>query len=137
MKIYIFGNGNISFEDFRKYYELPVCHLLEKEREAVFLVCDFKGTDTLAMELLKSKTSNVKVFHVGEKPRYFPDKFKTNAASWEINGGFKSDEERDEAVSALCTHFLAVDFNSDDQRKSGTLRSIERCIATGKIRIGE
>ncbi len=135
MQVYIFGNGNISFDDFRKHYEEPIKRILESDNDAGFLLCDFRGTDTLAMELLKSKTSNVTVFHVGEKPRYFPDKFKTKARGWKVVGGFESDEQRDIEVAKLCTHFLAKDFNSDEKRKSGTLKSIEFCIELGRVNL--
>ncbi len=133
MQVYIFGNGNISFDDFKKHYEESINRILESDNNAEFLLCDFRGTDTLAMELLKSKTSNVTVFHVGEKPRYFPDKFKTKTSEWKIIGRFESDEQRDAEVAKLCTHFLAKDFNSDEKRKSGTLKSIEYCLELGKI----
>ena len=134
MTIYVFGNGNVSFEDFRKYYEEPMLRALETPGVA-FVLCDFRGTDVLAMELLKSLSANVKLYHVGERPRYFPDKYKTKAAEWLVNGGFGSDEERDHAAIDDCTHFLAIDFNSDAKRKSGTQRNIERCEAFGKTRL--
>lgn len=133
MTVYVFGNGNISFDDFRTHYEEPVSRTLASHPDAQFILCDFRGTDVLAMELLKSKTPNVTVLHVGERPRYFPDKFKTKAGEWKVIGGFASDEERDAAASEQCTHFLAKDFNSDAKRKSGTGKSIERCIALGKV----
>lgn len=135
MQVYVFGNGNISFEDFRKYYEEPIIRIVESNSDATFLVCDFRGTDTLVMELLKSITSNVIVFHVGERPRYFPDKFKTKANAWKVVGGFESDDQRDTEAASTCTHFLAQDFNSDEKRKSGTLKNIEKCIALGKHQI--
>lgn len=136
MKIYIFGNGNISFGDFKQYYELPVNDALKQDQSAVFLICDFRGTDVLAAELLKSKTPNVILLHVGEKPRYFPDKFKTESGNWALSGGFKNDAERDRAAIDQCSHFIAMDFNSDTKRKSGTLKNIELCISLGKIRLG-
>lgn len=135
MHIYVFGNGNISFDDFKTFYEQPLSRILAGEKNVEFLLCDFRGTDTLTMEFLKSKTSNVKVFHVGEKPRYYPDKFKTEAGSWTLVGGFSSDEERDEAAINSCTHFLGKDFNSDDKRKSGTQKNIEQCLLAGKMKI--
>ncbi len=134
MKIYIFGNGNISFSDFKEFYEKPLSNFMERE-DVEFLLCDFRGVDTLAMELLKTVSSNVSVFHVGEKPRYFPDKFKTKVKDWKINGGFENDEHRDKECIKRCTHFLAIDFNSDSNRKSGTQKNIEVCEELRKIRI--
>jgi hypothetical protein len=42
---------------------------------------------------------------------------------------------RDEAAIEACTHFLAHDINSDENRKSGTQRNIERCLELGKERV--
>jgi len=92
--------------------------------------------DTLTLELLKCSTEKVRVFHVGERPRYLPDTYRTLVARWTLVGGFLSDGARDAAAIDACTHFLAHDVNSDAQRKSGTLRNIERCLALGKVRVG-
>jgi hypothetical protein len=135
MNIYIFGNGNISFEDYQLHYQAPILRMLETHKDATFLVCEFRGTDTLTLELLKSRTAKVKVFHVGSRPRYFPDKFRTKADAWEVIGGFGNDAQRDAAVAELCTHFIANDFNSDEKRKSGTLKNIELCLSLGKMRV--
>ena len=134
MKLYIFGNGNISFRDFISYYENPLRNLLE-QAETHFILCDFRGVDTLTMEVLKSETKKTSIYHIGEKPRYLPDCFRTKVSQWELVGGFTSDRERDSAAIQSCTHFLATDFNSDERRKSGTERNIEKCLALGKIRI--
>ena len=87
-------------------------------------MCDYKGVDTLVMELLKSEASKVTVYHIGERPRYLPDKYKTKVSGWKLIGGFETDEARDMAAIESCSHYLAVDFNSDEQRKSGTLKNI-------------
>lgn len=131
MNIYIFGNGNISFPDFKKHYEQIIQPYLDDDAIS-FSVGDFRGADTLAMELLKCATPNVTVYHVGDKPRYLPDKFNTQVGHWTILGGFKNDAERDMAAIENCTHFIAIDFNSDSQRKSGTLKNIEVCRELGK-----
>ena len=134
MKVYIFGNGNIKFSDFEQLYLKPIYALLPKEKPE-FFVCDFRGTDTLMMEFLKSETPNVSVLHIGEKPRYLPDKYRTKVSQWKIIGGFVDDQSRDEYAINACTHFLATDFNSNEKRKSGTLKNIEKCLSLGKVRI--
>lgn len=48
-------------------------------------------------------------------------------------GNFKTDQERDRAAIERCTHYLAIDFNSDEKRKSGTLKNIELCNERGKL----
>lgn len=134
MKIYVFGNGNLSFQGFQNHYGrlLKTVFFL---REVSFLVCDFRGVDTLTLEWLKCVSPDVTVFHVGKRPRYLPDRFRTYVDSWTILGGFKSDEDRDAAALDACTHFLATDFNSDENRKSGTQRNIEHALELGKLRI--
>lgn len=134
MNIYLFGNGNTSFADFRTHYEEIINRYLDDE-SVHFSLCDFRGTDTLSMELLKCTTSRVSVYHIGERPRYLPDKFKTKVSEWKILGGFENDEQRDLEVIRHCTHFIAVDFNSDGKRTSGTQKNIDRCEALGKIRL--
>ena len=134
MNIYIFGNGNTSFSDFRKHYEEVINRYVNDDTVA-FSLCDFKGIDTLAMELLKCTSANVSIYHIGEKPRYFPDSFKTKVTNWKVLGGYENDTQRDEAIISNCTHYLAIDFNSDSKRKSGTQKNIDRCESLGKIRL--
>jgi len=135
MKVYIFGNGNINYSDFEELYVKPIKRLTEEN--AHFIVCDFRGVDTLVMEYLKSESDKVSIIHIGEKPRYLPDKFRTKVSQWEIKGGFEDDKSRDNYAISSCTHFIATDFNSDDKRKSGTQQNIELCKSLGKIRIDD
>lgn len=133
MYLYIFGNGNLSFNDFLIHYRTPLSGL---DLGGVhFLVCDFRGADTLTMEYLKHLTPNVRIFHIGEQPRYLPDKYCTEVSRWRLVGGFDSDASRDAAAIEACTHFLAHDANSTPDHKSGTLRNIERCLTLGKHRL--
>jgi hypothetical protein len=131
MKIFVFGNGNLSFQLFLECYVSPLTAIAEKENTH-FILCDFRGVDTLMMEFLKCKTASVTIYHMGEKPRYLPDAFKTETKNWTLIGGFSSDKERDEAAIDNCTHFLAYDFNSDENRKSGTLKNIQRALRQNK-----
>ena len=132
-KIYVSGNGNVTWENFHQFYIEPLKKLNLSEYE--FIIGDFSGTDTLMMEFLKDKSENVTILHVGKKPRYFANLFKTKAEKWKIVGGFSSDYERDQFGIEHCTHFLAADFNTDEKRKSGTLKNIEKCRSLNKIEI--
>jgi len=134
MKIFIFGNGNINFDDFEIFYKKPLEPFLNN-KNTEFILCDFRGTDTLVMELLKNHTSKVIVYHIGKKPRYYPDKYKTKVSQWTIKNGFISDEERDLTAINDCTHFLAKDFNSNKKRVSDTQKNIQECIKQDKINI--
>jgi hypothetical protein len=132
-KIYVSGNGNVSWENFHQFYIEPLKKLNFSEFE--FIIGDFSGTDTLMMEFLKNKTENVTVLHVGKRPRYFANSFKTKAEKWSVIGNFDSDYERDMFGIEQCTHFLAIDFNTDEKRKSGTLKNIEKCLNLNKIEV--
>lgn len=132
--IFIFGNGNLSFEDFSKYY-LPILEQYEQEADNHFILGDFRGVDTLAMEWLKCKSSNVSIYHLGNRPSYRPDLFKTCVSDWAFKGFFSSNLERDLAMVKDCTHFLGFDFNTDRNRVSGTYKSIQSCLKQKKIRL--
>lgn len=134
MNIYIFGNGNISFTQFKEHYESVINEYIDL-KNVNFLLCDFRGVDVLAMEVLKCDSANVSVYHIGENPRYLSDKFRTKVSSWKLIGGFENDEHRDSEVIKNYTHFIAIDFNSDSNRKSGTQKNIELCEKLGKIRL--
>lgn len=136
MKIYIFGNGNIKYSDFEDLYLKPIKRLI-KESNNEFILCDFKGVDTLIMEYLKTESQNVSILHIGEKPRYIPDKYRTKVSNWKIIGGFEDDNSRDKYAIDNCTHFIATDFNSNEKRKSGTQKNIEFCKSINKIKIDE
>ena len=134
MKLFVFGNGNTSFEDYSEKYVSYLCKL---NKNTEFLVCDFRGVDTLTMEYLKTKSSKVSVYHIGEKPRYLPARYRTKVSSWQLFGGYETDHERDMAAICGCTHFLAFDFNVSAQRKSGTATNIEKCLQLNKISLIE
>jgi hypothetical protein len=135
MRLYVFGNGNLSFSTFLALY-VPALMLLSM-RTTQFLVCDYMGADTLTMEFLKDRAADVRIFHMKENPRYVPVTYRTKASAWVRVGGFEDDKSRDEAAIQECTHFLAFDFNSDDKRKSGTQRNIERCLSLGRVSLGD
>lgn len=137
MKIFVGGNGNLSFEDFCLYYVTALNNIFNINPDASFLVCEFRGVDILTLEYLKCKTPNVSVYHMGKYSRYTPDQFKTHVSEWEFIGGYRSNWERDQAVIKDCTYFLAYDFNTDYKRKSGTQKNIEECRRLGKIFIPE
>ena len=72
-------------------------------------------------------------FHIGIKPRYIPDKYKTKVSEWRIVGKFKSDHERDNTAINECTHFLAFDFNSNNDKISSTQKNIENVYHLVKL----
>ncbi len=130
--IYVFGNGRLSFDDFLRLYVPPLEAALA-HHDSAWVVCDFRGVDTLVMEYLKARTAAVTVFHVGDRPRYLPDRHGALAQRWVIRGGFADDRARDEAALAACTHYLAIDRFSLPTKPTSTAALIERCRAAGRI----
>lgn len=130
--IYVFGNGRLAFGDFLGLYVPALEAALDSGSATAWALCDFRGVDTLVMEFLKTRTSAVSVFHVGERPRYLPDRHGTLAAQWQLHGGFADDLARDEAALAACTHFLAIDRYSLPTKPTSTATLIEHCRAAGK-----
>ena len=133
MKIFIFGNGNISFERYLAlYYPLIKKYIGNKKVE--FVVCDYKGCDTLVIEHIKLH-NKVTIFHMLDKPRYKPDTYKTRCSNWNYIPGYETDEQRDFAACMYCTHFIAFDFNTSTNRVSATKRNILYCLELKKIRL--
>ena len=129
-KIFLFGNGNIDFDIFLTKYKNVIDKAIINNFH--FLVCDFRGTDVLILEYLKTRTKNVTIYHCFENPRYLPDKFKTFVSSWNIKSGFTDDNSRDLEAINDCDYYFALDFNSDNKRKSGTLKNIEKLNSLSK-----
>lgn len=130
--VYVFGNGNISCDDFFNIYAPAIHRAHESNPRTRFHVCDFRGVDTLTMEFLKHRTPSVTVYHVGKSPRYLPDRFNTLVSAWTINGGHASDKDRDAAAVSASSQFLAADFNSTADHTTATARSIRACVLLGK-----
>ncbi len=126
------GNGNLPFDVFCSHYVPALERALAAD--AGFIVCDFRGADALTLEWLKTRTGDVEVLHVGERPRYLPDRYRTKVSNWTIRGGFASDDERDEAALEGATHVLAHDFNSKPDRMSGTGKLLARAAELGRLR---
>jgi hypothetical protein len=132
--IYIFGNGNLAFVNFMEQY----CSKIVEQcilPQVNFMVCEFRGADMLAMELLKNHSASVTILHVGKTPRYFPDKFRTYCSEWKLVGGFLNDEERDNYAIENCTAFIARDYNSDKNKITATAKNIARLLGMGKIQL--
>lgn len=131
-RIYVFGNGALSFDDFRGLY-VPAIESALARVGTSWVVCDFRGVDTLTMEYLKTRTAAVTVVHIGAAPRYLPDRRGTHVQQWTIRGGFADDAARDQAALATATHFLAIDRFSTPARATATVRLIDNAMAVGCV----
>ncbi|MFO0647390.1 MAG: hypothetical protein U0326_14215 [Polyangiales bacterium] len=129
--VYVFGNGRLELDDFLTLYAPSMRAAVSPETS--WIVGDFRGVDMLAMEFLKTRSERVTVVHVGERPRYLPDRHGTLADAWTLLGGFADDRSRDEAAIQRCTHYLAVDRWATPARPTGTSSLIARCDELGKV----
>lgn len=108
-KVYfISGHRNITDGQFIYYRKRMVEILIEIHKNPNnlprFVVGDYHGVDTMMQELLYSlKRTNpidLIVYHMFEKPR-------NNIGNWPTIGGFKTDEERDAAMTAISDEDIA------------------------------
>jgi hypothetical protein len=82
-----------------------------------FVIGDAKGTDLSAQQWLHAANASVTVFHMLDAPR-------NNVGHFPAKGGFKSDRERDEAMTAVSNIDLA--WVRPGREKSGTAKNLQR-----------
>lgn len=111
---FISGHLDTTKEEFFEHY-VPA---IERAREngCSFVVGDARGTDTFAQEFLKDY-QNVTVYHMFDSPR-------NNVGNHPTAGGFKSDRERDEAMTFASTYDIA--WVRPGREKSGTAKNLKR-----------
>lgn len=119
MRYFISGHGWLTSEQFNLYYVPVLERILALDADPKFVVGDFKGVDTFAQHYLayKGLAEKVTVYHMFSKPRHIADKMHMNTV-----GGFKSDEERDAAMTAASDFDIAFVFRDN----SGTEKNIMR-----------
>jgi len=111
---FISGHLSLTQDEFNKYYKSKIDLALEKNES--FVVGDTRGADTLAQNYLLGKSKNVIVYHMFETPR--------NNVDFKTKGGFKSDKERDRAMTKASTTDIA--WVREGREKSGTQNNINR-----------
>lgn len=121
MKTYfISGHRNITEKEFMENYA-PALYLAACEKSA-FVVGDYYGVDIMAqnylMNSLKIDPDRITVYHMFEAPRNINPKIKNT------KGGFKSDSERDAAMTEASDEDIA--FVRDPKKWSGTGENILR-----------
>lgn len=130
MKYFISGHRDLSYKDFEKYYIPKIKDIVQKDNEAKFIVGDCNGVDKYAMDYIFCETmSSVVIYHMFVKPRNTPkDKHPGDLVSdykgVSFKGGFKSDEERDSAMTNDSDFDIA--FVKDNRWNSGTAQNIKR-----------
>jgi hypothetical protein len=114
MIYFISGHLDVSIQEFMDHYLIPI------QRGQVlgdsFVVGDARGLDLLAQEFLRG-SNKVTVYHMFESPR-------NNYGGYATVGGFKSDSERDEAMTAVSDEDIA--WVRPGREKSGTAKNLAR-----------
>jgi len=115
MPIYfISGHLDLTQQEFDTYYQ---GHLVRAvANDGVFVLGDARGADAMAQEYLKGN-KNVTVYHMFDKPR-------NNIYGYKTVGGFKSDEERDAAMTAASNADIA--WIRPGRERSGTSKNLKR-----------
>ena len=119
---FISGHRDITEEEFELYYKTAIDATLYENPDAKFVVGDYYGVDIMAQNYLLDQIGiepeRVTVYHMFDSPR------NKNEKVVNLVGGFKSDEERDAAMTKASAHDIA--FVRDHTKISGTGSNILR-----------
>ena len=119
MRVFVSGHLKISPAEFDEHYAPRLLEFLAQG--ATFVVGDARGADTMAQAFLAQHGASVTVFHMFDRPR-------NNRGNFPMVGGFRSDDERDAAMTAASDVDLA--WVRPGRENSGTARNLMRRRAT-------
>lgn len=91
MIYFISGHLDLTIDEFTANYKPQIDEAL-KDNDSSFIIGDARGADLMAQKYLNNKTSKITIYHMFDKPR-------NNIFNSTTVGGFKSDEERDAAMT--------------------------------------
>jgi hypothetical protein len=118
---FISGHRNITDEEFM-IYKHRIEQIIIENPYALFVVGDYHGTDIMSQNYLVDdlnvEPNKITVYHMFDKPRNINPKI-TNTI-----GGFKSDEERDSAMTNAS--FEDIAFIRNHTEITGTAQNILR-----------
>mgnify|MGYP000970399479 CR=1 FL=1 len=113
---FVSGHRDVSDDEFEAHYK-PLLDNAVKNNHLI-VVGDYQGVDYLAQRYLKDiNYSNVIVYHMFVKPRYYVEGYATR-------GGYQGDEERDSAMTIASTYDIA--WVRPGKEKSGTAINLKR-----------
>lgn len=119
---FISGHREITEEEFEINYQTAIDYVLYKNPNAKFVIGDFGGVDIMAqnylLDVLLIDPQRITVYHMFDTPR------NKNEKVIKLKGGFKTDEERDAAMTAASSEDIA--FVRDNNKMSGTASNILR-----------
>ena len=119
---FISGHRYITEEEFERCYKPLIEHALNTITNCKFVIGDCEGVDIMAqnylVDVLNIEPERVTVYHMFETPRHINSKITKTV------GGFKSDDDRDEAMTKAS--FEDIAFVRDIKKNSGTAQNILR-----------
>ena len=119
---FISGHRNITENEFEFNYIPKINEALHLYENAKFIVGDYYGVDIMAqnylMDVLGLEPERVTVYHMFDSPR------NCNSKITNMVGGFQTDDERDEAMTAASSFDIA--FVRDNNIITGTGKNILR-----------
>lgn len=119
---FISGHRNITESEFEINYIPKINDVLSRYENATFIMGDYYGVDIMAqnylIDVLGIEPERITVYHMFDKPRNCNIKI-TNKI-----GGFKTDDERDEAMTNASSFDIA--FVRDNNIITGTSKNILR-----------
>lgn len=133
MIYFVSGHRDLSYEDFEKYYIPVLRYIIDNEMYSIFVVGDCDGVDKYAMDYLYYNLrykGELHIYHMLDSSRNVPEGYKGHEfiddGMCEVifHGQFKSDEERDSAMTQASDCDIA--FIKDDRWDSGTAQNIKR-----------
>lgn len=111
---FVSGHLDLTQQEFDTYYREQLVRAIDAG--GAFVVGDARGADTMTQEYFKGN-KDVTVYHMFEKPR-------NNVHDYKTVGGFKSDDERDTAMTAASNEDIA--WIRPGREKSGTSKNLKR-----------
>lgn len=118
---FISGHRDITEREFELNYQ-PILNVLSEDENVYFVVGDYHGADIMAqnylIDILKINPNRITVYHMLDAPQ------NLNPKITQLVGGFKTDEERDSAMTKAS--FKDIAFVRDITKNSGTAQNILR-----------
>lgn len=121
MKYFISGHRDVTVKEFNEFYKPMINKVIDNDKEATFMVGDYHGVDIMAQNYLvecgmEEKTT---IFHMNEQPMNYNHAIKNKV------GGFKTDEERDSAMTDFSDFDIAF-VRCNKWKDSGTAINLRR-----------
>lgn len=140
MIYFVSGHRDLSYEDFIEYYTPILLDIFSYEPYPIFVVGDCDGVDKFAMDYIYNNMyhGELHIYHMFDSPRNTPERriedgynlideynwVDRDSVEIKFIGGFKSDEERDSAMTRNSDCDIA--FIKDNRWNSGTAQNIKR-----------